>query len=156
MEINMVHFVASDAHDTELRPPDLRQAWKHVKVEYGADVAQRLFVDYPLIAIAGDYIDCADPEETEQKGPWFELCRFDRAASVKVRSGLCGFLNLAVANARCARANPLRRAGNHRAHRLQIDIPAALRHVMSVADFVAELGTFTANIANSCHETGNS
>jgi protein-tyrosine phosphatase len=73
MDMNMVHFVASDAHDTEWRPPDLREAYKHVTAEYGADVAHRLFVDYPRMAVAGDYIDCADPYETPPKRSWFKL-----------------------------------------------------------------------------------
>lgn len=73
MDMNMVHFVASDAHDTEWRPPDLREAHKHVAAEYGADTAQRLFVEYPRMAIAGEYIDCADPEETAPKRSWFRL-----------------------------------------------------------------------------------
>ena len=35
MRQNMVHFVASDAHDTEWRPPDLREARQLVSTEYG-------------------------------------------------------------------------------------------------------------------------
>jgi protein-tyrosine phosphatase len=73
MDMNMVHFVASDAHDTEWRPPDLREAHQHVTKEYGADVAQRLFVDYPRMAIAGEYIDCADPEEAAPKKSWLKF-----------------------------------------------------------------------------------
>ena len=37
MRQNMVHFVASDAHDTEWRPPDLRGARQIVSSEYGED-----------------------------------------------------------------------------------------------------------------------
>lgn len=73
MELDMVHFVASDAHDTQWRPPDLRHAYQHVSTEFGKDVAERLFVDYPRTALTGDYIDCADPDEVPAKRPWYKL-----------------------------------------------------------------------------------
>ena len=73
MELDMVHFVASDAHDTQWRPPDLRHAYQHVSTEFGKDVAERLFVDYPRTALTGEYIDCADPDEVPAKRPWYKL-----------------------------------------------------------------------------------
>ena len=73
MDMNMVHFVASDAHDTQWRPPDLREAFKHVSAEYGKDVAQRLFVDYPQMVLAGEYIDCADPDEEQPPRAWYKF-----------------------------------------------------------------------------------
>ncbi len=73
MELNMVHFVASDAHDTQWRPPDLRHAYQHVSTEFGKGVAERLFVDYPRTALTGEYIDCADPDEAAAKRPWYKL-----------------------------------------------------------------------------------
>lgn len=42
-----VHFVASDAHDLERRPPGLRAAAQTVEERWGRDTAQALFVDNP-------------------------------------------------------------------------------------------------------------
>src|SRR6202451_3993309 len=56
MRQNMVHFVASDAHDTEWRTPDMREARKIVSSEYGESVAERLFNTYPRMVLTGDYI----------------------------------------------------------------------------------------------------
>jgi protein-tyrosine phosphatase len=47
----MVHFVASDAHDTQDRNPRLSPSRAAVAEKFGAEVAQALFVDNPLAAI---------------------------------------------------------------------------------------------------------
>ena len=47
----MVHFVASDAHDTKDRTPKLSPARAAVTEKFGSEVAQALFVDNPLAAI---------------------------------------------------------------------------------------------------------
>jgi protein-tyrosine phosphatase len=47
---NWVHFVATDAHNLTSRPPHQREANDLVEQKYGADTAQRLFVDNPLAA----------------------------------------------------------------------------------------------------------
>lgn len=62
-------------------------------------------------------------------------------------------LNFTVANARRADLEPFAGALDEGAHRLQVDIPAALGDVMSVADAVAKLRPATANFANLCHKT---
>lgn len=41
----MVHFVASDAHDTEYRPPVLQECFLKVHKKYGAKYAAMLFYD---------------------------------------------------------------------------------------------------------------
>jgi hypothetical protein len=66
---------------------------------------------------------------------------------------LSGFLNLTGANARRANANPAARAVDQRSNRLQIQIPPAIRNVVSVADPVSELRPAAAYFANSCHKT---
>ena len=71
MDRKMVHFVASDAHDTEWRPPDLREARRLVTDGWGEDVAERLFETYPRIALTDEYIDCEDPEDVTEKKSFF-------------------------------------------------------------------------------------
>ena len=62
-------------------------------------------------------------------------------------------LNFAIADARRAHADTLASALYQRAHALQIDVPAALGDVMSVADAVTELRPATTYFANLCHKT---
>lgn len=47
----LVHFIASDAHDTQHRPPRLSAARARVTQQFDAEVAQALFVDNPRAAI---------------------------------------------------------------------------------------------------------
>jgi protein-tyrosine phosphatase len=74
MRQRLVHFVASDAHDTEWRPPDLRGPYQHVSTEYGEHVAERLFTTHPRMTLTGQYIECEDPEdEVQQSKPWWKI-----------------------------------------------------------------------------------
>jgi protein-tyrosine phosphatase len=75
MDLKMVHFVASDAHDTEWRPPDMREARKTVAEAWGESTAERLFETYPRIALTGEYIDCEDPEDIAEKKSWFAFLK---------------------------------------------------------------------------------
>jgi len=65
--------------------------------------------------------------------------------------GLRRFLNFVVADAARAGANPLIRSLDHRMDGLQIDVPAAVGHVVGVADFMPEPWSPAANFTNSCH-----
>jgi protein-tyrosine phosphatase len=57
MDADIVHFVASDAHDCVDRPPDLSQAHKLICSRWGRTRAQRLFIDNPAAVIADAPID---------------------------------------------------------------------------------------------------
>ena len=54
--LGIVHVVASDAHDTQKRPPLLDSAKRAVAVEYGEGVAQSLFTINPRAVISGDQV----------------------------------------------------------------------------------------------------
>src|SRR5450759_571516 len=64
------------------------------------------------------------------------------------------FLHFTVPNARRADPQPFAGALDEGTHRLEIDIPATLGDVMSVADTVAKLRPATTYFANLCHRTG--
>jgi protein-tyrosine phosphatase len=74
MKNNMVHFLASDAHDTEWRPPDLRVPYQIIASEYGEDVAERLFVTNPRNTLTGKYFDYEDPDDDAGKSKaWYKF-----------------------------------------------------------------------------------
>ena len=50
---NWVHVIASDAHGTGRRNPQLSEARNIVATKYGEETAQRLFTDNPLAAFEG-------------------------------------------------------------------------------------------------------
>jgi protein-tyrosine phosphatase len=49
----LVHFIASDAHNTTARPHKLQAAYDVVQKEFGRDKAKALFVENPLAAFEG-------------------------------------------------------------------------------------------------------
>ena len=73
MQAGLVHFVASDAHDSIDRTPDMRQALEYVSDRYGAKRAEQLFELNPRAAIAGERLP---PMSVPDKGPprkWYQL-----------------------------------------------------------------------------------
>jgi protein-tyrosine phosphatase len=56
---NLVHFIASDAHDTKHRPPVLNAAYAYVAKTWGEKRAQTVFFAAPRAAIFGEplYLD---------------------------------------------------------------------------------------------------
>ena len=53
LEENKVHFVASDGHDAEFRPPRLDRAYEQVVQKQSIETANRLFRDNPRLALEG-------------------------------------------------------------------------------------------------------
>jgi protein-tyrosine phosphatase len=74
MKQNLVHFIASDAHDTEWRPPDMREPYRFISSEYGDHIAEKLFTIHPRMTLTGEYLECQDPdEEFVQTKPWWKV-----------------------------------------------------------------------------------
>jgi len=53
MAQGLVHFIASDAHDTRWRTTDLSQSRRYIEKNYGLAVAERLFEENPRAVLAG-------------------------------------------------------------------------------------------------------
>ncbi len=70
MDRGLVHFVASDAHDIEHRPPLLADAFAYIADRYGADRATALFADNPRATLTGSYLEVDDPAPRKKKR-WF-------------------------------------------------------------------------------------
>ncbi len=68
----LVHFVASDAHDTQHRPPRLSAAHAFVAQKYGAEMADWLLVANPLAAIESRPLPYfPEPAAPRHRRPWF-------------------------------------------------------------------------------------
>lgn len=63
IEAGLVHFVASDAHDTRHRPPGLRRACLMIAGRWGDDLARRLAVDNPRAVIEDRPLPAVEKEQ---------------------------------------------------------------------------------------------
>lgn len=74
LDLNMVHVVASDAHDTRRRTPLLSPAWQKMADERGEELANLLFNDNPAAIIEGKPLPPGpapiSPEEQKLKKWW--------------------------------------------------------------------------------------
>lgn len=85
LDRNWIHFLATDAHHPEWRPPHLRRAYSYVVERAGEETAQRLMVTNPQAAVDGAPL----PAQPEPKGLWqsVPLDFAERLAAEKVRAG---------------------------------------------------------------------
>lgn len=72
MEMGLVHFVASDAHDIEDRTPVLTEAYRYVASSYGKEQAERLFIANPKATLAGEPLEWLEPE-LRKKRKWYQF-----------------------------------------------------------------------------------
>ncbi|MCU1262646.1 MAG: hypothetical protein JWO80_5531 [Bryobacterales bacterium] len=73
MSRNLVHFIASDAHDPEYRPPTLKPGFDHIASKYGEETARRLFITNPAATLTGDYIEVEYPDQSARPRKWYQL-----------------------------------------------------------------------------------
>jgi len=73
MDADIVHFVASDAHDCTDRPPDLSKAHEHVCFRWGKARARSLFIDNPAAVISDEPI--VSERQPKRWLPFFSFSR---------------------------------------------------------------------------------
>jgi protein-tyrosine phosphatase len=71
MSRGMVHFLASDAHDTKWRTTALDEPCRYVEKRFGAEVALRLFEENPRAALAG--VPLSEVPLPVRRKPWYEF-----------------------------------------------------------------------------------
>lgn len=75
LQKGLIHIVASDAHDTEHRPPKLRAAYTYVCAAAGEAVAELLFVSNPRATLTGDPAGMPGPVDPASPRKWYQVWR---------------------------------------------------------------------------------
>jgi protein-tyrosine phosphatase len=75
LDRRLVHFLASDAHDCEHRPPRLDLAYAWVKQHYSAELAEVLCVTNPRAAITGEALERIAISASSESRKWYQIWR---------------------------------------------------------------------------------
>jgi protein-tyrosine phosphatase len=75
LERNLVHFIASDAHDPEDRTPRLDEAWRWLERNFGPDYARILLEENPRAALYGEAIQRPPARGRRPRFWWLGLRR---------------------------------------------------------------------------------
>ena len=75
MRRGVVHFVASDAHDVDHRPPALQPAFAVLAARWGEDAVRPLFVDNPRAVVEGEPLDVPVRPRGIRRRRWYEVWR---------------------------------------------------------------------------------
>ena len=78
---NLVHIVASDAHDPSYRRPVLREAAAEVERLFGADRARAMVIDTPRALVEGEDVEPPEPVEEPARVKGFFSSWFTRRSS---------------------------------------------------------------------------
>src|SRR5258707_583951 len=73
LQQNLVHIVASDAHDTKYRPPSLKEAYEYVSKACGPGTAEMLFVRNPAATLTGSPLEAGYEEAAPVPRKWFRF-----------------------------------------------------------------------------------
>jgi protein-tyrosine phosphatase len=84
MEKDWVHFLATDAHNLQSRPPNLREAYDVVSKRFGTEKAERLCVANPKAAFYGEEL----PEQPQPR----DIDEESKSPQGRKRKGLLGRL----------------------------------------------------------------
>jgi len=71
MKGGLVHFVASDAHNTAGRSPSLREAYAALTAEWGEERIEPLFLDNPSAVLTGEGFDIQIPALPLKRRKWY-------------------------------------------------------------------------------------
>jgi protein-tyrosine phosphatase len=69
----LTHFVASDGHDCESRPPTLCDAYAFLAEEWGEERIKPMFVDNPKAVLTGEAVEFTFPRGAARARKWYRF-----------------------------------------------------------------------------------
>ena len=75
LDRGLVHFIASDGHDVQRRPPRLDKAYAWLKKHRGEEIAEALCVANPRATLRGDVLEMPEFDVVPQPRKWYQIFR---------------------------------------------------------------------------------
>lgn len=75
LDRGLVHFIASDAHESQRRTTRLDESYAWVTKNYSDDLAEQLFVTNPRATLTGEDIFTRSPEVDPAPRKWYQIWR---------------------------------------------------------------------------------
>jgi protein-tyrosine phosphatase len=75
LDRDLVHFIASDAHDCQRRPPRIDLAYAWLKQERGDAIADALCITNPRAALLGEIVEASPKEVATEPKKWYQVWR---------------------------------------------------------------------------------
>lgn len=75
LDRGLVHFIASDGHHVQHRPPTMDTAYAWLETHYGKALAEALCVTNPRATLTGDPVDLPKRESPAASRKWYQLWR---------------------------------------------------------------------------------
>jgi protein-tyrosine phosphatase len=75
LDRGLAHFIASDAHDCEHRPPKMDEAYAWLEKKYGGEMAEALCVINPGAAVQGEPFDLPEKPMPSETRKWYQVWR---------------------------------------------------------------------------------
>ncbi len=75
LDRGLVHFVASDGHHVQRRPPTMDAAYKWLEANHGRALAEALCVTNPRATLTGDPVDLPQGDALTPSPKWYQFWR---------------------------------------------------------------------------------
>jgi protein-tyrosine phosphatase len=75
LDQRLVHFIASDGHDLQRRPPTMNEAYAWLVKNYGQPTADALCIENPRATLTGNAVQLPCLEATSPTRRWFQIWR---------------------------------------------------------------------------------
>lgn len=75
LDRNLVHFIASDGHHVQHRPPTMDAAYAWLEANHGKALAEAVCVTNPRATLTGDPVDLPERDVSTASRKWYQLWR---------------------------------------------------------------------------------
>jgi protein-tyrosine phosphatase len=75
LDRQLVHFIASDGHNVDRRPPTMDEAYAWLVENYSETLAKTLCIANPRAVLTGERVDPPSIEQTQKARKWYQVWR---------------------------------------------------------------------------------